>query len=290
MAAVPGGSGSATPAPNPANIVYRTYTASGIIFAKANEANLATAKLLDAAEDSLTDVFSPVTLATGKITSAATDSPTVQGTDTDFVNDFSVGDYLFYYTANASPILLGKVFRIDSGTTITLTGNASAAITSTPGAYCGKTNTVIGVGEQILMRIPVVPFATGQIIMPNWNAYRIQSGVPTSYNLESRSSLTTYSAINNPTTPGSNVNTPYTITPIWDYTKVTNANTFQYVFLSTASFPNYVYAVLNPFGNSAVDNLASNTLYRLFASQEFANNGILVTSPYPVLFLQTAGY
>ena len=63
MAVTAGGSGSA-PAPNPANIVYGTYVAAGIVFAKATDENIATAKTTNASANSLTDVFSPVTLAT----------------------------------------------------------------------------------------------------------------------------------------------------------------------------------------------------------------------------------
>jgi hypothetical protein len=283
-------SGGLTPPPNPANIVYGTYTASGIVFAKANEANLATALTLNAAADSLTEVFNPVTLATGKITNASTGSTSVTGTSTAFLTDFSAGDYMFYYTANATPVLLGKVSVVNSNTSITLSANASADISTIP-AYCGKTNTVIGVYEDILMRIPVVPQSSTQIWMPNWNAYRISSGQPTSYNNTSYSNMETYSEVNNPTTEsGSPVNIPYTITPIWDYAKTNNTNGYQYVFASSALFPNYAYAVLNPNGNSQVDNLAPNTLFKMFANESFANNGIQVTTNYPLLFLQTAGY
>lgn len=289
MAAVPGGGGT-SPAPNPANIVYGQYLASGIVFAKANEANLATALTLNAAADSLTEVFNPVTLATGKISSASTGSTSVTGTSTAFLTDFAVGDFMFYYTANATPVLLGKVSVVNSNTSITLSANASANISTNP-AYCGKTNTVIGVYEDILMRIPVVPITSTQIWMPNWNAYRINSGQPTSFNDPSYSSMETYSEVNNPTTAaGSPVNIPYSITPIYDYTKLTNTNGYQYVFASTALFPNYVYAVLNPNGNSQGEDLAPNTLFKMFANESFANNGIQVTTNYPLLFLQTAGY
>lgn len=271
--------------PNPANIVYTTYTAAGIVFAKANEANLATAKTLNAAADSLTEVFNPVTLATGKIT-ATSGNTTISGQDTSFTTDFVVGDYMFYYTANGVPTLLGKVSAINSNTSITLTSGSPVTITNP--VYCGKTNTVIGVSEQILMRIPIVPNAQGQINMPNWNAYRIQN-TPTSYNVVANSSMATYSQVNNPTVAGTETPIPYTITPIYDYAKVT-INGFQYVFATAALFPNYAYAILNPYGDSAVDNLPSNTLYKMFANENFTNNGILVTTNYPFLFLQTAGY
>jgi hypothetical protein len=177
--------------------------------------------------------------------------------------------------------------RAGSPPIITIRISISSA---TPGAYCGKTNTVIGSSEQILMRIPVVPNSSTQIWMPNWNAYR-NTSQPSSNNLTSSSSMETYSEINNPTQEtGSPVNVPYTITPIWEYTRLTATNGYQYVFASSAFFPNYVYALLNPYGNSTVDNLAANTLYKMFANETFFNNGIVASTNYPVLFLQTAGY
>ena len=290
MAATPGGGGT-SPAPNPADIVYGQYLASGIVFAKANAANLATALTLNAAADSLTEVFNPVTLATGKITSASTSSTTVTGTSTAFLTDFVVGDYMFYYTADATPVLLGKVSVVNSDTSITLSANASVAIGATPGAYCGKTNMVIGVAENILVRIPVVPASTTQIWMPNWNAYRITSGQPTSFNKVASSYMETYSEVNNPIEESASpVNIPYTISPVYNYTRLTNANGYQYVFATTALWPNYAYAVLNPNGNSQTNNLAPNTLFKMFANESFFQNGIKATTNYPLLFLQTAGY
>lgn len=289
MAAAAGG-GSTTPAPNPRDISYTTYIASGIVFAKANEANLATALTLNAAADSLTEVFNPVTLATGKITSASTSSTTVTGTSTTFLTDFAVGDYMFYYTADATPVLLGKVSVVNGDTSITLTANASVAIGATPGAYCGKTNVVIGVAERILVRIPIVPSGSA-INMPNWNAYRITSGQPTSFNNVASSYMETYSEVNNPVVvDGSPVNVPYTITPIYNYAKLNNPNGYQYVFGTASAFPNYAYAVLDPNGNSLTETLAPNTLFKMFANESFSQNGIRVTTNYPFLFLQTAGY
>lgn len=288
MAAAAGG-GSTTPAPNPRDIVYTTYLASGIVFAKANEANLATALTLNAAADSLTEVFNPVTLATGKITSASTSSTTVTGTSTTFLTDFAVGDYMFYYTADGNPVLLGKVSVVNSDTSITLTESSSIDISTVP-AYCGKTNMVIGVAENILVRIPIVPVGS-QIAMPNWNAYRITSGQPTSFNKTTSSYMETYSEVNNPViVDGSPLSIPYTITPIYNYAKLSNPNGYQYVFGTAAAFPNYAYAVLDPNGNSQNENLAPNTLFKMFANESFSQNGILATTNYPVLFLQTAGY
>jgi hypothetical protein len=89
---------------------------------------------------------------------------------------------------------------------------------------------------------------------------------------------------------GSPVNIPYTITPIWNYTRTSFSNGYQYVFATAALFPNYAYAVLDPNGNSQTETLAPNTLYKMFANEFFFQNGIKASRNYPVLFLQTAGY
>ena len=271
-------------------LVFTNYIAAGIIFAKATAANKAVALTNNAAVNSLTDVFNPVTLATGKITTAGTGSAVIEGTSTAFLTDFSAGDYLFYYTAGASPVLLGRILTVDSNTQITLTENSPVTITATPGAYCGKTNTVISAFEEILVRIPVVPISPTQIAMPYWNGYR-EFPEASSDNLISSSKMETYSQVNNPAQiSGSPVNVPYTITPIYNYAIAPVTNT---VFLTTASFPNYAYALLNPYGNSSVQNLAANTLYKMFASETFQipeNNGIIVSANYPFANLRAAGY
>jgi hypothetical protein len=274
--------------------VLTTYTATGITFAKATSANRAIALTLNATADSLTDVFTPVTLATGKITSASTSTTAIGGTGTAFLTDFDPDDFLFYYTAGASPVLLGRIASVGSNTSITLTENSPIAIGATPGAYCGKTNTDIGVYEEILMRIPVLPFTTGaggvvtQIIMPNWNTYRETPPTPpvrTSNNLTSSSSMDSYSQVNNPSVivnPG--VRVPYTIAPIFPYQSP--AGTF---FPTASDFPNYAYALLNPYG-SANTGLAANTLYKMFANESFPDNGIIVTTNYTRALFAAAGY
>jgi len=275
--------------PNPALIVYGQYLAPGIVFAKANANNIAVAKTVTSSPDALTEVFSPVTLATGKITNASTGSAVVTGTSTAFLTDFVAGDYMFYYNASATPVLLGKIANVDGNTQITLTSNASADISAVP-AYCGKTSTMIGVADQVIMRIPVVANSSTQVWLPNWNKYRITAGQPTSYNDTTYSSMSTYSQVNNPTVIGSPVNVPYTITPLWDYPQTSDKEGNNYVFATTSAFPNFAYALLDPNGNSQEENLVPNTLFKMFANESFENNGILVNANYPVLFLQTAGY
>jgi hypothetical protein len=287
MAGPIGGGGNSTP------VSYVTYAAAGITFAKATPENIAVANTIDAAADSLTDVFSPVTLATGKITTAATNSTLIEGTATAFLTDFNEGDFLFYYTANASPVLLGKILSVDTDAQITLTANSPVAISSPPGAYCGKINTVISAYEEILIRIPVVPLSFGPtgnvltIAMPYWNGYREAPPQPTSNNLISSSSMSTYSKINNPSQIGTVNQVPFTITAIYNYPVAPGTNT---VFATSAFFPNYAYALLNPYGNSSVQNLAANTLYKMFANENFQDNGIRVNTNYPFSNLRSAGY
>jgi hypothetical protein len=62
------------------------------------------------------------------------------------------------------------------------------------------------------------------------------------------------------------------------------------VFANSSEFPNYAYALLNPYGNSTVQNLAANTLYKMFANERFVNNGIIATFYYLYDNLIAAGY
>lgn len=298
MAAAAGGAGGGSTPPNLANIVPITYNFSGIVFAKATDANLAVAKKTNSTASELTDIFSPVTLATGKIITASTSSAVIQGSATEFLTDFENGDYLFYYDSTATPFLIGRIQTRNSNTQITLTGNSSVTISTTPTSgqlyptFCGKTSTIIGLNESVVMRVPVFPYGQAQAIMPNWNKFRLQSQ-PSSYNNPANVSIVTYSAINNPTGPGTSQNISFTITAATDFTYV-STGAFRYTFLNATvangGFPTFVYAILNPYGDSTVDSLPPNTLYRLFANENFNQNGILVSPTYPELFLQASGY
>jgi hypothetical protein len=287
MAVIGGGAG-----PNIKDIVQGRYVASGILFAKNTESNMAIAKNPNSLATEMTDIFAPVTLATGKITSASVSSPVVQGTSTSFLTDFADGDYLFYYDLSGSPLLVGRIASVDSDTQITLTGNSSIAVSTTPSpgqlypTYCGKSNTVIGLNESVIMAVPVVPYGAN-VWMPNWNAYR-QTATPSSYNKTAASRITTISAINNPTAPASPINISYTIASLTEFVFVT-AGAYKYAF-ANGNFPSYVYALLNPYGDSLNMDLYQNTLYQAIANQDFENNGILVSASYPEIFLKESGY
>jgi hypothetical protein len=271
--------------PNPNNIVATNYVVPGIVFAKITQANLAAAYSQDGGDDnSLTDIIAPVTLATGKITSDDT-TAIVNGFATAFTTDFAVGDYLFYYDNNATPILLGKIQSVDSDYQITLTDDSSTTLTNE--TFCGGSNSVIPRGENLLVRFPVIPQGQG-IIIPNWDQFRQSPVTQSSFNKTSLSSITTYSAVGDPTIyDPSGANVSFSITPIFPYTQVQNTNGYKYIWTTANSFPNFIYAIINPYGLGTT-RLPANTLYKLFANQN--TKGIVATTNYPVLFMQTVGY
>ncbi len=114
---------AATPPPSGNQVPIRlNYTASGILFAKANEANRAIAQTQSGA-GTLTDVINPVTFATGKI-NTTNGSTAVTGVDTKFTDDFEAGQFLFYYNYEGDPVLVGRIASIASDTSLTLSSNA----------------------------------------------------------------------------------------------------------------------------------------------------------------------
>jgi hypothetical protein len=271
------------------SLVKLTYTASGIVFAKANAENLAIAKT-QSGIGSLTDVIDTVTLASGKIT--VTDTA-VTGYGTSFKTDFKEGQYLFYYNFNGEPVLLGKILQVGTPQSITLTSNATVNLTEE--TNCGMATTILGTSENLLIRIPVVPSGPN-VIMPNWSAYRVIDA-PLEVNADNNSdysNLEQYSVINSPQIPATPplTNIPFTITPIYNfqsYEVLENGQKVTKYFQSSSNFPSFCFAVLNPFGNSN-SNLAPNTLYKVFANERFDLNGINVTTGFSQNFLTLAGY
>lgn len=264
--------------------VRLTYTASGITFAKATEENKAIA-LTQSGVGELTDVISPVTLATGLITTNGTTA--VTGSGTKFKDDFREGQYLFEYDNEGDPILVGKIAGIASDTSLTL---SSAAPSSNVDVNCGMMNVVLSGTENLLIRIPV-PIDTGTklAILPNWNAYK---DLYTGYNNSTNNNLERYSDVGSPqsaaTPPLQNID--YTITPIYNFQSYSisaqeGVSTTRY-FQTVNNFPQFCFAEFSP-GTSAY---AANTLYKLFASERFDLNGIKVTLSYNPNFLTQAGY
>lgn len=272
----------------PSQPVRLTYTASGITFAKANENNIAIANTQSGLGE-LTDVIAPVTLASGLITVSGT---AVTGVGTAFRTDFAKGQYLFYYDNEGEPALLGKIFAVGGDTTMTLTANATVNVVS---VYCGMASTILGTSESLMIRIPVGA-NDPNIIIPNWAAYRnVEMPLDaTSFNNESFSNLEQYSDVNAPQTPATPplTNIPFTIQPVYNfqnYTTVVAGQKTTLYFQTSANFPSFCYAILNPYGE-ADSVLSANTLYKLFANERFNLNGIVATTAYSQQLLTLAGY
>jgi hypothetical protein len=210
----------------------------------------------------------------------AVNTNVVVGDGTSFMSDFVAGDYLFYYDSNGSPVLFGRV-------SITPTNNSVLQLVNkwtTPivNKYCGKINLVVNGAESFLIRIPAVPngaivngFPT-KVFLPNWNSFRITSGEFTSYNDTNVSSISTYSLVGNPSSIGSATQVPYSITPTNIFNSVakpTPSNPQNRVLwppLSTANnaaFPNFVFAIFNPYGNNQGENMAQNTMFKFLCAE-----------------------
>jgi hypothetical protein len=268
-----------------------TTTFVGITFYKDTEANLAVAASAQGIGN-LEEEILPVSLEQGTISSTS-GSNSVSGIGTDFTDNLA-GQYLYYYDDTGVPELIGKVLSVSSATSLVLT--ADATITKAD-VYYGFTNTVVGRRENILVRIPViVQSGGGSVIMPYWNNFRASgSGSNLRWsNNAANGNLERYSTIDSPTVPISPaVNIPYTITPKYGYVPEAINNggprPITVYFLNSAAFPQFCFALLNPYGDSN-NPIPANSLYKLFASERFELNGIVVSPNYPVSTLQEAGY
>lgn len=262
-----------------------TYAATGIIYARATESNLAVAATASGGRDEdITERIDPPTLATGKIT-ATTASPTVTGVNTNFLSDFEDGEYLFAYGTGAVPFLVGKIESRDSDTQITLAGNASSDADDAP---CGKMRELIKNNESILIRIPRIPLNERQSYIPNWASMRGQPFTAQSYNNQNLyTNITQYSASGTPTVIGGGTNVPFLIKPL-NIFKTYTANNTIFCWQSTSEFPNFLFALYNPFGDNGQQNLNPSTMYKVFTSELI--NGVLITSNFQTLDLFDAGY
>lgn len=273
-----------TPIPGNQTPVRVTYTATGITFAKATLENKAIA-LTQSGVGELTNVISPITLATGVIT-ITSGSTAVTGVGTAFEDDFSEGQFLFQYDNEGDPILVGRIAQIASNTSLTLSSGAPSSHTD---VYCGMMNIVLSGNETFLIRIPVpINTGTGLATMPNWNAYR---NLVTGFNNTANNNLERYSDIGSPQTAATPPlqNVEYTITPIYNFQSFQTTVSGQTVtrnFQTADNFPQFCFAEFNP----GADAYAANSLYKLFASERFSLNGISVTTNYNPNFLTQAGY
>lgn len=273
-------------------------TLSGITFAKASAANLAIANSATGV-GTLTEVILPVSLETGKISVVSGDT-NVTGVGTEFTTDFVRGEFLYYYTETTlSPVLVGRIASIVNDTQITLEDEATFSVS---GKFCGGNSSLIPTTENILMRVPVNrPNGGTNFFIPNWNQWRSPANINGNNN-QANNKLERVSAVGNPNSTVSPVSISYTITALggWQPTVETiggsgagggevAGTTVTTYFSTTSSIPVFVFALLNPFGNSS-DILAPNTLFKLFANPSFPQNCIAARPNYPKEDLIAAGY
>lgn len=264
---------------------------SGITFAKATIENINVANTTTGgAANSLKDIITPVTLATGKITVTQTQVG-VTGTATNFKRDFSVGDFLFYYDRITNePVLLGQIATITTDNAMTLASGSPVTISAA--VNCGKTKVVISNQDQILMRVPVIRLDGGnQFALPNW-AQWLQNP-PGKYgdpNDSDTNNLNRYSLVNNPAVVAQAPiqNLPYSIRAVFNWPRVASGDDSLY-FTTAANIPNYAFALLDRTGVSGAD-LAPNTLYKLMAKEFFNLNCIRAGLNYSRENLIQAGY
>lgn len=225
----------------------------------------------------LTLTAAPVNTPTGGST-LAKNTNVVTGVNTQFTSDYAAGDYLFYFDAGGTPILIGRIATV-SDAQLVLTAKATVDVLNRKG---GKVNVFINGSESFLIRIPVVSNGNA-IYVPNWNSFRI-SASPTSYNDDTVSSISTYSAPNNPAVIGTPVQAPFSITP----TNVFPAFNNRIWYAVPPKFPNYIFALINPYGNQAGLTLVQNTMYQFSCDENI--NGILTGAQTPVSDMLDIGY
>lgn len=281
-------------------VIPSNQVLAGITFAQSTAENLAVANsATGGTASSLTNVITPVSLETGRIYYTS-GSAVITGIGTEFLTDFEEGQYLFAYDRiTAVPALLGKIFLITSDTSLTLTENVTTTVASTAAVYCGKTNILLSTRDNIIMRVPV-PVQTGNFFLPYWANWRIAGGIDRGFNKSEISSLERISSVGSPATPATAPyqSIKYTITPLisgWikyseqssDRNELTTV--VRYFPANQNSIPVFAYAELNPFGDGS-QNLTPNTLFKLFASQDFNQNTIQAQNGYSQTDLKDAGY
>lgn len=186
----------------------------------------------------------------------------VTGVNTSFVTDFAENDFLFYFDAGGSPILVGQIATV-SDAQLVLTEKATVDVVN---KNAGKIDVIVNGAESFLIRIPVVP-NSGGVFLPNWNNFRTSPPSITAYNNTAVSSISTYSAVGNPIVIGSVTQAPFSIRPSNIFPTIaqpTPSNPQNRVVWPSPnpSFPNFVFAIVDPYGEQVGVNLAQNTMYQ----------------------------
>ena len=189
-------------------------------------------------------------------------NPTITGSGTTFLDDFSEGQYLYYIDNNGNYILVGQIAAIATQTSLTLTAAATNIPTSSSilaAAYALITN-----NESIYVRIPGETAGTNLWYMPRFSSWRQGNNT----------NNTTYAQLQQMSQPGSPlVNSNPTPVPV-QFTFVTTNNFAQVgtingvpVYFGTENdFPEFLWIKVTPqIGTST--SLLSKTLYRFTISE-----------------------
>jgi hypothetical protein len=206
----------------------------------------------------------------------------ITGVDTTFSTDFTAGDYLFWYDSSGSPTLIGRVsITPSSPTQLQLVSKWTTPIAN---KYCGGMNVIVNGAESFLVRIPVIPngaIVNGyptKVFLPSWDYFRITSGDSASYNNTNVSSISTYSIVGAPSEIGPTpAQVPYSLFGVNIFNTTASPTTADptrrilWPALSqsqNAAFPNFVFALFNPFGNNQGENMAQNTMFKFLCAEE----------------------
>lgn len=269
------------------------YNVSSVLYARVTDANLAIASSNSGgtATSTIEEIIEAPTLATGKITTFAA-STTVIGSETDFVNDYSEGQYLYYYNADGTPKLLGQIASREGSTMVLVDDALEVVVNKNAGAAGIK----LTGNENILLRVPVVPrIITNNVVVdaliPNlleWRATNSNAG-ENSINNPNTSAIIRYS------NPGDVVSVDTTSSEAEknvDFT-IRNLNVFSagntaLTYFPAGQIPNYIWFLINPYGKTD-RNLAQSTMFKLFTKIVFTN-GLPITANTPERILTSAGY
>lgn len=255
---------------------------AGIFYARVNAANLATAQSNSGGVvGSYSDIILAPSSITGPITSS-TSSANVTNAGTDFTNDMA-GKFLWQFTLDGEPVLVGQILTVNSSSTITLTANASSAATARP---FGVSYTLITTRESVIVGVPVTPQDSSSVWITDFTAWRQSpSSVPTTYNDPTVSQLVRYS---NAGTPLVRDNSPdnvfFTIEPLQGFQTGTTSGTY---WQDATALPTTNTALLNPFGGTGV-MLSALTMYRWRTEELLASE--LVSPGTNAAFVRSLGY
>ena len=244
--------GQAPTIPASVPIATGVYLPVEIVVALPTQANLVAANDPTGRNAFIENVIPNISLLTGRISIS---NANVTGTETVFTQQISVGDYLYIYNTEATPILVGKVQQISGDGALTLTQPYAIAVS---GAFYGTENTTTPNEQSYLVRMgAIVGASPNTVIIPSaLDLLNTQTG----YNNTVRSSIQQYSATGVPLDVISPTDVPTVITPIIPWQTYIASDGQPAYFRD--DLPNYVYFIYNPYGETG-ETLSANTMYRM---------------------------